>query len=226
MSVFISRMPALGLIEMPPVSNVMPFPTSTGCAGPGIGVAVAGDDHPRRGRRAAADREDAAEPACQQLVGAQHGDGDVRLTGEPVDRLLGEPGGVLHVAGGVDQVARPRDRCRGHPAGLGRRGDHGVLRVGDDEGDGRQPRRVRRGQCRGSGSRRAARPRRRRAPRRRRPGRRSCPAAGPAASPRTRPAAARAGRRCRRSRGCRPASRRRSPRRRRCAAGGPRSARW
>jgi hypothetical protein len=34
MSVFISRMPALGLIEMPPVSNVMPLPTSTGCAAP------------------------------------------------------------------------------------------------------------------------------------------------------------------------------------------------
>jgi hypothetical protein len=33
MSVFISRMPALGLIEMPPVSKVMPLPTSTGWPG-------------------------------------------------------------------------------------------------------------------------------------------------------------------------------------------------
>ena len=37
MSVFMWRMPALVLIEMPPVSKVMPLPTSTGCAGPADG---------------------------------------------------------------------------------------------------------------------------------------------------------------------------------------------
>ena len=37
MSVFISRMPALGLIDNPPVSNVMPLPTRTGCPLPAAG---------------------------------------------------------------------------------------------------------------------------------------------------------------------------------------------
>src|SRR4051794_16527635 len=37
MSVFISRMPALGLIEIPPVSKVIPLPTRTGCADPAVG---------------------------------------------------------------------------------------------------------------------------------------------------------------------------------------------
>jgi hypothetical protein len=38
MSVFISRIPAFGLIEMPPVSNVMPLPTRTGCPLPADGA--------------------------------------------------------------------------------------------------------------------------------------------------------------------------------------------
>ena len=195
----------------------------------GVRVAVAGDDDaaagtPSRRRRRARRRS--------RRRAARPGPRTVTVTcgrpGEPVDGLLGEPAGVLHVARGVDQVAGPRDRPprTTRPASAAAVTD-GVVRVGGDDGDASQPRRVRRRTCRGSGSRPAARPRRRRAPRRRRPVRRSCPAGRTsrrapcsasvcAAADGGGDVAADVGQR----------ARRRSRRRRRCAGGVRGSARW
>ncbi|PWW21145.1 hypothetical protein JD79_00273 [Geodermatophilus normandii] len=109
----------------------------------GTGRLVRGDDDPRRGRRAAADGEHAAEAARSELLGAEHGDGHVRQAGEPRDGLLRQPGRVPGVRRGVDQVAGPGDGGGGDLPGPCRGDDGGVRGTGGDEGDGGQPRRVR-----------------------------------------------------------------------------------
>ncbi len=97
--------PSRVLIEMPPVSKVMPLPTSTTCrcrAGRPPGQL----DQPRRGGRAAADRQDAAEALGHEparVRAPSRSDPGGSPPRPPPG--LGEPGRVLGRGGGVGQVA-------------------------------------------------------------------------------------------------------------------------
>ena len=121
--------PSAGLSEMPPVSKVMPLPTSARCA-----VAPAGWYSRRVSRggfaRALAHGEDAAAAVADEveLVPDRHGD---RQAGDRVGRGGGQHRRRQRVGGRVDQVAGEVDGC-------GHRGDvlDGLLLLGG--GGGRQ----------------------------------------------------------------------------------------
>ena len=108
MSYFIFSMPSAGLMEMPPVSKVMPLPTRpmTGVAGASFGFIA---HHDERGRFVGALR-DAPEGAHLQLfdlVGAVGFDFELGQV-ERFDhaaRVLGHHGGSHAIAGLVDQFA-------------------------------------------------------------------------------------------------------------------------
>ena len=137
MSSFMRSMPSAGLIEMPPVSNVMPLPTrpSTGRAGAPGGV-VPHDEHPRRLGAAAGDAEQEAHLQADDVVFVQ--DLDVQ-SGVARDgaAALGEDRRRQHVgrlvaeiAGNVAGLAEDRVRARRRPGAPVARlagDDHGFL---------------------------------------------------------------------------------------------------
>ena len=112
MSSFIRSMPSAGLIEMPPVSNVMPLPTkpSTGERWRAFRL-VARDEHPRRLGTPSRDAEEQAHAELLHPLLVEHVDGDARqreqgLTaidefarGQAIARLVDED------ARGVDDIA-------------------------------------------------------------------------------------------------------------------------
>ena len=127
MSLFMCSMFAAGLIEMPPLSNVMPLPTSAiFFRAPGPPVAQA--EQPRLADRAAADGQDAAVAAGGQRVLVEDLGGQAELLAGR-GAAGGELGRVQVVRRGVDQVADQGDGVGdgAHPAqrrlGLGGAGD-------------------------------------------------------------------------------------------------------
>ena len=129
---------AAGLIEMPPVSNVMPLPTSATFFGflP-FAAAVRQPHQPGRTRRALADADDAAVTVLGQRLVVEHLDLEPgRLTQSLC--ALGEFGGEQVAGRGVDEIARGgdrgRDRLRAGRGVLGRR-----LGVRGERGDLAQP---------------------------------------------------------------------------------------
>ena len=115
MSRFIVTIDEPGLIERPPLSKVIPLPTSTTWGTererPG-GLVPQLHEAGWRGR-GLPDPHDAAETLVRQLLLVQHGRAEPgRLGGR--DGLLGEPGGRLDVGRDAGQQPRP-------PAGTGRR---------------------------------------------------------------------------------------------------------
>ena len=106
MSYFMPTMPVGGFSERPPVSKVMPLPTSARCCArrPAIGDL----DEPRRPRRSLADPEDAAEPIRGELMLVPHGDVDGKAFGvRPCG--LGERLGVQVERGRVDEILHEGD---------------------------------------------------------------------------------------------------------------------
>ena len=111
MSRFIVDIASPGLIVSPPVSKVMPLPTSTTVGVPraAFGGVVVEPDQARRRGRGLADADDAAEALVGEL--ALVPDPDVEaVCGGQLFGLLGEPGGVL-------QVGRHRGQHPRAPAG-------------------------------------------------------------------------------------------------------------
>ena len=108
MSSFIRSMPSAGLIEMPPVSKVMPLPTrpSTGPTG-GAWRRVAQHEHPRRLGAAAGDAEQQAHLEPRNLVLVQDLDVQSRARGRWPRRARRRP----------TASARSPARCRGRAPG-------------------------------------------------------------------------------------------------------------
>ena len=120
MSIFISCMPAEGLIEIPPLSKVTALPTSP-TRGPQPPPRVAQRDQPRLDLAAGGDGDEAAHAARGDRLAVEHLDldgfvarGD--LAGALGERLRGElvRGQVLQLAGAVGRLgADERDRRLG-----------------------------------------------------------------------------------------------------------------
>ena len=106
MSSFIRSMPSAGLIEMPPVSKVMPLPTRprTGAAGCARGL-VAQDDDPRRLDAAARHAQQQSHPEAGDLVLVEDLDRDAGLRGDR-PRAVGKDARRQDVRGFVGQAAR------------------------------------------------------------------------------------------------------------------------
>ena len=106
MSDFMASMPAAGLIEMPPESNVMPLPTSATLTF-GARRRVRDLDQPRPAHGALTDADQAAVAAGGERLVVEHGDLEA-LGARVLDgglRGVRERGRVEVVRGGVDQVA-------------------------------------------------------------------------------------------------------------------------
>ena len=109
MSVFIGTIDSRGLSESPPVSNVMPLPTSTTCGRRRVGPrGLVGElDQPRRPRRPRADGEQPAEPfGPQRLLVA-----DPDLEPGPVARPAW-PGGPARRGPSRSRAVLARSRAR------------------------------------------------------------------------------------------------------------------
>ncbi len=149
MSSFIRSMPSAGLIEMPPVSKVMPLPTSpsTG-ADAGARGRMAQHEHARRLGAAAGDAEQQAHPEPRNLFLVQDFDVKPRLAADG-RATFGEHGRRQNVCRLVAQVAREVARFAEHPAALHRRFERGIMPLaGDDEPPSRGAARNARRSCR------------------------------------------------------------------------------
>ena len=135
MSSFIRSMPSAGLIEMPPVSKVMPLPTSprTGAAGaPGGSWRM--HEHARRLGAAARDAEQQAHLQARDLVFVE--DLDVKPgVARDGGAALGEDRRRQHVRRLVAEVAREVAATRRGPGRARRRPASAAssLLAGDDE---------------------------------------------------------------------------------------------
>ena len=123
---------AAGLIEMPPVSNVMPLPTSATCARGDGATRPAQPHQPRLARRALPHPEHAAEPGLGERGVVEHLDLEPRGLGQ-LAGARGERLGVEVVGRGVDEVTGGAHRL----ADRGGRAEH-LVRVGG-VGDQREP---------------------------------------------------------------------------------------
>ena len=119
MSNFISSMVGGSLSEMPPVSNVMPLPTSTDGRAFGTRVAMFDDQEPWRLFAALGDGEEAAHLFALDLGQAEHlhAQGFVVLARSCA--VFGEVRGRADVAGQVGEVAHERG-AGGERAALGK----------------------------------------------------------------------------------------------------------
>ena len=113
MSVFISFMPSVGLSDSPPLSNVMPLPTSTTCCVPLFRLVIAEFDQARRADRPRPDRDQAAEPVRGQLVFLPHPGREPTASGHR-HRLIRQPGRGLAPGWHVGEVTGECHRaCHG-----------------------------------------------------------------------------------------------------------------
>ena len=138
MSIFISCIPAEGLIEMPPVSKVTPLPTRPR-VGPSPTARVAQHDQLRLLRGSLADRDQAAHFLGGDLFAAEHVGSD-RLVGG--GDFASPPGQV----GGRGDVGRQALQVAGAVLGLG--ADARRLGRGGDAGGPQQRQRLDRGRGR------------------------------------------------------------------------------
>ena len=107
MSNFISSISAAGLMEMPPVSKVMPLPTSTIGACVFACTVVLRDDEARRLGRALRHGEEGAHAELLDRLAVEHLDLQAELLAELL-RLLAQVGRRAVVAGTVGELARQR----------------------------------------------------------------------------------------------------------------------
>ena len=119
MSIFISCMPAEGLIEMPPVSKVTPLPTRPSVS-PRAAAGVAQDDQPRRLLAALADGDQAAHLLRGDLLAAEDLDADRVVRGGDLLGPLGQEGRRGDVDGQALQVAGAVLGLGADAGGLGR----------------------------------------------------------------------------------------------------------
>ena len=128
MSSFIRSMPSAGLIEMPPVSNVMPLPTSPSTGSGGRAGRIVSKHHqPRRLAAAARDAEQQAHPELRDAIFVEDLDLDAALGGDRRSRA-----GRTRAASACCPArwrARARDCCIRRAAGRGRRP---LARAGQD----------------------------------------------------------------------------------------------
>ena len=115
MSVFICTMPSGGLSDSPPLSNVMPLPTSTMCSCAPAGAYPSSIS--RGGEADPVHRDEAAEPLRGELIGVPH-PGREPGPGGHRHRLVRQPGRGLARGRRVREVTGERHRA-GH--GPGRR---------------------------------------------------------------------------------------------------------
>ena len=107
MSNFIWSMSRPGLSEMPPVSKVMPLPTSThGFGLLALRLHVLEDDEARRLVAAVGDRQERAHPELLDLLALEHLDLDVGEFVAELLRALAKVRRRADVAGQVAEVAR------------------------------------------------------------------------------------------------------------------------
>ena len=129
MSRFIGIMLSLGLIESPPVSNVMPLPTSTTCGALATPLSrgVVESDEPRRVGGALADPDDAAEAFRGELALVPHRRPSARAAwrrrrpARPAMRGSSRWPAPAPACGTSSQRRRPRARGRARVCGLRRR---------------------------------------------------------------------------------------------------------
>ena len=140
MSRFMLTIASPGLIDRPPVSKVMPLPTSTTCGAlrAPLGGRVVEPDQPRRGGRGLADAEDAAEAlAWRAAARPRPSTLEPGLARRAATAWSASHCGVLRLDGTVASIrARqpaPADRerrARGRPGGRRRRPASTIRRTG------------------------------------------------------------------------------------------------